>query len=86
MKSTGTVFEFGEVFCFTDFLSGFLLRFRGRIKVRVGGCFRVRFRVWGSVRVRGGLGFIHFNQNLLELKLRPGGEKKDLEKMFHQSP
>ena len=39
----GTVFEFGYVFCFTDFLSGFLFRVRGRVRVRVraGGGFRV---------------------------------------------
>ena len=42
----GTVFEFGDVFCFTDFLSGFLFR------VRVGRGFRVRVRVRASVRVR----------------------------------
>ena len=30
------VFEFGEVFCFTDFLSGFLFRIRGRVRVKVG--------------------------------------------------
>ena len=27
----GTVFEFGDVFCFTDFLSGFLYRVRVRV-------------------------------------------------------
>ena len=32
----GTVFEFGAVFCFTDFLSGFLFRVRGRVRVKVG--------------------------------------------------
>ena len=32
----GTVFEFGEVFCFTDFLNGFLFRVRGRVRVKVG--------------------------------------------------
>ena len=46
----GTVFEFGDVFCFTDFLSGFL--FRVRVKVGVGGGFRVRVRVRASVRAR----------------------------------
>ena len=30
----GTVFEFGDVFCFTDFLSGFLFRVRGVALVR----------------------------------------------------
>ena len=44
----GTVFEFGDVFCFTDFLSGFLFRVRGRVKVGVGGGFRVK----ASVRAR----------------------------------
>ena len=42
------VFKFSEVFCFTDFLSGFLFRVRGRVKVEVGGGFRVR----ASVRAR----------------------------------
>ena len=46
----GTVFEFGDVFCFTDFLSGFL--FRVRVKVGVGGGFRVRVRVRASVRAK----------------------------------
>ena len=32
----GTVFEFGEVFCFTDFLNEFLLRVRGSIGVKAG--------------------------------------------------
>ena len=38
------IFEFGKVFCFTDFLSGFLFRVRGRVRVRVGvgDGFRVR--------------------------------------------
>ena len=54
----GTDFEFGDVFCFTDFLSGFLFRVRGRVRVRVrvkvgvGGGFRVRVRVRASVRAR----------------------------------
>ena len=50
----GTVFEFGDVFCFTDFLSGFLFRVRGRVRVKVGvgGGFRVRVRVRASVRAR----------------------------------
>ena len=50
----GTVFEFGDVFCFTDFLSGFLFRVRGRVRVKVGvgGGFRVRIRVRASVRAR----------------------------------
>ena len=50
----GTVFEFGDVFCFTDFLSGFLFRVRGRVRVKVGvgGGFRVRVRVSASVRAR----------------------------------
>ena len=39
-----------EVFCFTDFLSGFLLRVRG--KDGVGDGFRVRVRVRASVRAR----------------------------------
>ena len=49
-----TVFEFGDVFCFTDFLSGFLFRVRGRVRVKVGvgGGFRVRVRVRASVRAR----------------------------------
>ena len=49
---TGTDFEFGDVFCFTDFLSGFLFRVRGRVRVKVGvgGGFRVRVRA--SVRAR----------------------------------
>ena len=50
----GTVFDFGDVFCFTDFLSGFLLRVRDRVRVKVGigGGFRVRVRVRASVRAR----------------------------------
>ena len=39
----GTDLEFGDVFCFTDFLSGFFfrVRVRGRVRVRV----RVRVKV-----------------------------------------
>ena len=50
----GTGFEFGDVFCFTDFLSGVLFRVRGRVRVKVGvgGGFRVRVRVRASVRAR----------------------------------
>ena len=51
----GTVFKFGDVFCFTDFLSVFFLfRVRGRVRVNlgVGGGFRVRVRVRASVRAR----------------------------------
>ena len=53
-QKSGTVFEFGDVFCFTDFLSGFLFRVRGRVRVKVGvgGGFRVRVRVRASVRAR----------------------------------
>ena len=47
----GTVFEIVDVFCLTDFLSGFLFRVRGRVRVRVRarGGFRVRVRVRTSV-------------------------------------
>ena len=47
----GTVSEFAAVFCFIDFLSGFLFRVRGRVRVRVRarGGFRVRVRVRTSV-------------------------------------
>ena len=40
----GTVFKFGEVLSFTDFLSRFSFRLRGRVrvKVQVGGGFKVR--------------------------------------------
>ena len=50
----GTVFEFGDVFCFTDFLSVFLFRVSGRVRVKVGvgGSFRVRFGFRASVRAR----------------------------------
>ena len=49
-----TVFEFGDVFCFTDFLSGFLFRVRGRVRVNVGvgGGFRVRVAFRACVRAR----------------------------------
>ena len=42
----GTVFELADVFCFTYFLSGFLFRVRGRVRVEigVGGGFRVRVK------------------------------------------
>ena len=46
------VFEFGEVFCFTDFLSGFSFRVRVRVKVGVAGGFRVRVRIRASFRDR----------------------------------
>ena len=46
----GTVFDFADVFCFTDFLYGFL--FRVRVKVGVGDGFRVRVRVRAIVRAR----------------------------------
>ena len=36
LKNLGTVFEFGDVFCLTDFLSGFLFMIRGRVRVKVG--------------------------------------------------
>ena len=54
VNKLGTVFEFGDVFCFTDFLSWFLFRVRGRVRVKVGvvGGFRVRVRVRASVRAR----------------------------------
>ena len=45
----GAVFELGDVFCFTDFLSRFLFRVRGRVRVRARGGFRVRVRVRTSV-------------------------------------
>ena len=55
----GTDFQLPDVFCFTDFLSGFLFRVRAgvRVKVRVRGGFRVRVRVRTSVggEVRAGL-------------------------------
>ena len=40
-----TDFQLPDVFCFTDFLSGFIFR----VKVRVRGGFRVRVRVRTSV-------------------------------------
>ena len=43
-----TVFEFGEVFCFTDFTRGVL--FSDRVKVGVGGGFGVKVGVRASVR------------------------------------
>ena len=52
-----TVFEFGEVFCFTDILSGFL--FKVRVKVEVGGGFKVRVRVRASFRDSG----LHITQH-----------------------
>ena len=50
----GTLVEFGDVFCFTDFLCGFLFWVRGwvRVKVGVGGGFGVRVRVRASVRAK----------------------------------
>ena len=45
-----TVFEFGEVFCFTDFPRGVLFRDRDRVKVGVGGGFGVKVGVRASVR------------------------------------
>ena len=72
-------------FCLTDFQSGFLFRGRVRVTVGVGGGFRVRVRVRASVkasvRARWGLGLIHFNPNLLELKLRPSGETRKKQKI-----
>ena len=44
----GTVFEFGDVFCFTNFLTGFSFRVRGRVRVQVG--VGGGFRVWAKVR------------------------------------
>ena len=54
LTTYGTVFDFGEFFCFTDFLSGFLFRVRDRVRVEVGvgGGFRVRVRVRASIRAR----------------------------------
>ena len=47
----GTHVQLDDVFCFTNFLSGFLFRVRGRVRVRVRarGGFRVRVRVRTSV-------------------------------------
>ena len=47
----GTDVQLDDVFCFTNFLSGFLFRVRGRVRVRVRarGGFRVRVRVRTSV-------------------------------------
>ena len=48
----GTDVQLDDVFCFTNFLSGFLFRVRGRgrVRVRARGGFRVRVRVRTSVR------------------------------------
>ena len=45
----GTDVQLDDVFCFTNFLSGFLFRVRGRVRVRARGGFRVRVRVRTSV-------------------------------------
>ena len=42
----------------------------------LGVVLEVRIRVRASVRARWELGFIHFNPNLLELKLRPNGKTR----------
>ena len=53
-RPSGTDVQLDDVFCFTNFLSGFLFRVRGRVRVKVGvgGGFRVRVRVRASVRAR----------------------------------
>ena len=43
----GTHVQLDDVFCFTNFLSGFL--FRVRVRVRARGGFRVRVRVRTSI-------------------------------------
>ena len=50
-RNLGTDVQLDDVFCFTNFLSGFLFRVRGRVRVRVRarGGFRVRVRVRTSV-------------------------------------
>ena len=45
----GTDVQLDDVFCFTNFLSGFLFKVRGRVRVRARGGFRVRVRVRTSV-------------------------------------
>ena len=45
----GTHVQLDDVFCFTNFLSRFLFRVRGRVRVRARGGFRVRVRVRTSV-------------------------------------
>ena len=45
----GTDVQLNDVFCFTNFLSGFLFWVRGRVGVRARGGFRVRVRVRTSV-------------------------------------
>ena len=54
VEPNGAVFQLDDVFCFTCFLSGFLFRVRGRVRVEVGvgGGFRVRVGVRASVSAR----------------------------------
>ena len=84
----GTVFEFGDIFCFTDYLSGFLFRVRVRVSP-----FRVKFGV-GVVSGLGlGLGLalglgegwvlhistrIYSNQSFAQARKPPQKKTKDL--------
>ena len=65
------------VFTFQLFLSGFLIRVRGEVRIRDGleDGFRVRVRVRdrARVRARGGLDFIYYCRDIIELKHRPSG-------------
>ena len=70
-KSQSGFQDIPDVFCFQVFLSGFLFRVRGEVRVRdgLGDDFRVRV----GVRASGGLGFIYNCQNMVETKLCPSG-------------
>ena len=48
----GTHVQLDDVFCFTNFLSGFLFRVRGRVRVNVGVGDGFRVRVRASVKAR----------------------------------
>ena len=62
-------------FVFKSFLSSFLIRVRGEVRVRdgLGDGFRVRVRDRAGVRASGGFGFLYNCRNMVEIKLCPSG-------------
>ena len=68
-KTVGTDVQLDDVFCFTNFLSGFLFRVRGRVRVRVrarGGVEEYESRmviIPLLIRTQGSLGIITFSSS-----------------------
>ena len=60
-------------FVYKVFLRGFLIRYRVRGEIRVRDGLGDGFRVRDRTNVRGGLGFIYYCWNIIEIMLCPSG-------------